>query len=69
MDTLASLALATEPPTDALLMRKPHNRNEYIISKVIICYALKLIILAHDEAYSWSIPLSIYHHVGFGVFC
>jgi len=26
MDTLASLALATESPTDALLDRKPHSR-------------------------------------------
>ena len=34
MDTLASLALATEPPTDELLLRQPHSRNEYIISRV-----------------------------------
>lgn len=33
MDTLASLALATEPPTDALLKKKPHNRYEYIVSQ------------------------------------
>jgi Ca2+ transporting ATPase len=33
MDTLGSLALATEPPTEKLLNRKPHDRNEYIISK------------------------------------
>ena len=33
MDTFASLALATEPPTEDLLHRKPHNRDEYIISK------------------------------------
>lgn len=33
MDTFASLALATEPPTIELLERKPHNRNEYIVSK------------------------------------
>jgi len=33
MDTLASLALATEPPTEVLLERKPHNRYEYIISR------------------------------------
>ena len=35
MDTLASLALATEPPHERLLNRKPHNRDDYIISKVI----------------------------------
>jgi len=33
MDSLASLALATEDPHDGLLLRKPHDRNEYIISK------------------------------------
>jgi len=32
MDTFASLALATESPTEALLLRKPHNRNDYIVS-------------------------------------
>ena len=32
MDTLGSLALATEPPTDDLLNRPPHSRDEYIIS-------------------------------------
>lgn len=35
MDTLASLALATEPPTEQLLNRHPHSRNEYIISKTM----------------------------------
>jgi P-type Ca2+ transporter type 2B len=38
MDTLASLALATEPPLPELLTRPPHSRNEYIISKVTIIY-------------------------------
>lgn len=33
MDTLGSLALATEPPTEKLLYRKPHDRNEYMITK------------------------------------
>ncbi len=33
MDTFASLALATEPPSELLLLRKPHNRYEYIASK------------------------------------
>ena len=36
MDTFASLALATEPPSEKLLERKPHDRNEYMISKVDI---------------------------------
>jgi Ca2+ transporting ATPase len=35
MDTLASLALATEPPTEELLKRQPHKRDEYIISKTM----------------------------------
>ena len=35
MDTLASLALATEPPTEQLLNRQPHSRNSYIISKTM----------------------------------
>lgn len=34
MDTLASLALATEPPSEKLLNRLPHNRKDYILSKV-----------------------------------
>ena len=34
MDTFASLALATEEPVPALLDRKPHSRNEYMVSKV-----------------------------------
>jgi len=33
MDTLASLALATEPPTEKLLQRKPYGRGKPIISK------------------------------------
>jgi P-type Ca2+ transporter type 2B len=32
MDTLASLALATEPPNDELLKRFPYSRTEYIIT-------------------------------------
>jgi hypothetical protein len=32
MDTLASLALATEPPHESLLLRKPHSRKDYIVS-------------------------------------
>ncbi|XP_028850613.1 plasma membrane calcium-transporting ATPase 3b isoform X1 [Denticeps clupeoides] len=32
MDTFASLALATEPPTEDLLLRKPYGRNQPLIS-------------------------------------
>ena len=35
MDTLGSLALATEPPSEELLTRPPHSRDEYIISKTM----------------------------------
>merc|ERR1712195_224671 len=33
MDSLASLALATEPPTDDLLLRQPYGVHEYIIKR------------------------------------
>jgi Ca2+ transporting ATPase len=36
MDTLASLALATEDPHEHLLLRKPHSRSDYIISKTMM---------------------------------
>nr|XP_043880848.1 plasma membrane calcium-transporting ATPase 2-like isoform X5 [Solea senegalensis] len=36
MDTLASLALATEPPTDSLLLRKPYGRNKPLISRTMM---------------------------------
>ncbi|KAM6946781.1 plasma membrane calcium-transporting ATPase 2 isoform 6-T6 [Lycodopsis pacificus] len=35
MDTFASLALATEPPTEALLQRKPYGRNKPLISSTM----------------------------------
>jgi len=35
MDTFAALALATEPPTEELLNRKPYSRNEYIVTPVM----------------------------------
>ncbi|PIO55944.1 cation transporting ATPase, partial [Teladorsagia circumcincta] len=50
MDTLASLALATEVPTDDLLNRKPYGRKKSLISRTmvknILCHALyQLLIL------------------------
>lgn len=36
MDTLASLALATEPPTPDLLERKPYGRDKSILSITMI---------------------------------
>lgn len=44
MDTMASLALATEPPTDELLKRKPYGRHESMITPVmwrnIVCHGI-----------------------------
>ena len=43
MDTLASLALATEMPTEDLLNRKPYGRNQTLISpkmwRFIVCHS------------------------------
>jgi Ca2+ transporting ATPase len=36
MDSLASLALATELPVDELLQRPPYRKKEYIISRKMI---------------------------------
>lgn len=36
MDTLASLALATEMPTEDLLKRKPYGRTKSLISRTMI---------------------------------
>lgn len=35
MDSMASLALATEPPTDELLQRKPYGRTKPLISRTM----------------------------------
>ena len=44
MDTLASLALATEMPTEELLQRKPYGRKKSLISRTMIknigCHAI-----------------------------
>lgn len=41
MDTFASLALATEPPNENLLLRKPYGRNDKMVTsnmwRNIIC--------------------------------
>uniref|UniRef100_A0A8C8ZCD5 Calcium-transporting ATPase n=1 Tax=Prolemur simus TaxID=1328070 RepID=A0A8C8ZCD5_PROSS len=36
MDTFASLALATEPPTESLLLRKPYGRDKPLISRTMM---------------------------------
>lgn len=45
MDSLASLALATEPPRKELLERKPHGRDDYIISRKMFKHILGQAIL------------------------
>lgn len=51
MDTMASLALATEPPTDELLKRKPYSKFENLITpdmwkNIILQSILQISILA-----------------------
>ncbi|CAI2351891.1 unnamed protein product [Caenorhabditis sp. 36 PRJEB53466] len=49
MDTLASLALATEQPTDELLNRKPYGRKKSLISRTmvknILCHAVYQLVI------------------------
>ena len=40
MDSLGSLALATEPPKEELLKRPPYKRDEYIISNKMVKHIL-----------------------------
>jgi len=35
-DTLASLSLATELPSDDLLRRRPYGRNQHIVSPIML---------------------------------
>ncbi|KAH0481485.1 MAG: uncharacterized protein KVP18_002504 [Porospora cf. gigantea A] len=35
MDSLGALALATEPPDNAVLNRQPHSRDEYLVNKTM----------------------------------
>jgi magnesium-transporting ATPase (P-type) len=35
MDTFAALALATEPPSDELLLQKPYRRDDIIVTPVM----------------------------------
>jgi len=40
MDTLGALALATDPPTEALLLRAPHKRDDSLITKGMLIFIL-----------------------------
>lgn len=53
IDSLAALALATEPPTDKLLKRGPQGRDEYIISKAMLKQIIPM--AAYMLAILWTI--------------
>lgn len=68
MDTLASLALATEMPTSSLLLRKPYGRTKPLISRTmfknIIGHALYQLVIIFSllfigELYARSSETSI----------
>jgi len=44
MDSLASLALATEEPTEELLKERPYGRDEYIVSRKMVKHILGMAI-------------------------
>lgn len=52
MDSLASLALATEPPKIELLNRPPYRRDEYIISRKMVKHLLGMAIYEIIIVYS-----------------
>lgn len=67
MDTLASLALATEMPTGDLLLRKPYGRTKPLISRTMMknilgqaIYQLSviftLLFIGIFELLIWNIP-------------
>jgi len=63
MDTLASLALATEPPTEELLNRKPYGRTKSIISALmmrnIICQSLYQLVIMFIILYAGQYFLDV----------
>jgi magnesium-transporting ATPase (P-type) len=62
MDSLGSLALATEEPTEELLERAPYKRDDFIINKVIINLTLENV-----QTYNRSICCSAYCPDGFTI--
>ena len=78
MDTLAALALATEPPSKDSLKRKPYGRDDNIVSNTmwrnIICQGLFQLVLqywvlVHAPVTFGLIPQSRLHHtLSFNVF-
>ena len=60
MDSLASIALASEPPVDALLKKPPVNRTDHMITKRMwvnmvgqACYQVMVILLLLFDGPSW----------------
>lgn len=67
MDTFASLALATEPPTESLLMRKPYGRNKPLISstmtKNILGHGVYQLIIIFTLLFAGELPCRSAEHV------
>jgi len=71
MDTFASLALATEPPSEDLLERKPYGRNESLVTPVMwrnilgqaIYQIIVLIVLLFGGAGIFNVPSGINNEV------
>uniref|UniRef100_A0A0N5A822 Calcium-transporting ATPase n=1 Tax=Syphacia muris TaxID=451379 RepID=A0A0N5A822_9BILA len=63
MDTLASLALATEMPTEELLNRKPYGRKKSLISRTMLknigCHAVYQMIILFTIIYLGSLIFGI----------
>lgn len=65
MDSLASLALATELPKPNLLLRKPQNRADYIVSRKMVKHILGqaiwqcILLWVFLFAGEWIIPESV----------
>lgn len=52
MDSLGSLALATEPPKQSLLTRPPHSRKDYIVSRKMFKHIILMSILQISVVYA-----------------
>lgn len=67
MDTLASLALATEMPTTSLLTRKPYGRTKPLISRTmfknIVGHALYQLVIVFSLLFAGQFLFLIYSDV------
>ena len=70
MDSLGSLALATEPPHDNLLNRKPNSRQEYIINYLMWKHVLgqsmvlfTILLIIYLEGFNWIPEFELYRIV------